>query len=156
MVDMRGLAKGADASTPTFVDVGGAAGHQCIAVRDNYPDLAGRIMREVVHDWPNDNCKEILRGTRAAMTGTSVLLIDEMVFPERGAPWRATALDVTMMSCLAAIERSDYEWRILLDEADFKIVDMRKYTDECTHAVIFTVPKQLCWKVLIAWLVSRA
>lgn len=98
-------------------------------------------MREVLHDWPNDKCKEILRGTRAAMTEDSVLLIDEMVLPERGAPWRATALDMTMMSCLAAIERSEPEWRVLLDEADFKIVDIRKYTEECNHAVIFAVPK---------------
>ncbi|KAK7752639.1 hypothetical protein SLS62_005408 [Diatrype stigma] len=46
VVDMRELARGADASTPIFVDVGGAAGHQCIAVRDKYPDLAGRIILE--------------------------------------------------------------------------------------------------------------
>lgn len=46
VVDMKELTKGADASTPIFVDVGGATGHQCIAVRDRYPDLAGRIILE--------------------------------------------------------------------------------------------------------------
>lgn len=98
-------------------------------------------MRDVLHDWPNNKCKEILISTRAAMTETSMLLIDGLVLPERGAPWRAAALDMVMMSCLAAIERSEPEWRVLLDEAGFKIEDIRKYTDECNNSVIFAVPK---------------
>lgn len=31
-------------TTPVFVDVGGAMGHQCIALRQRYPDLQGRII----------------------------------------------------------------------------------------------------------------
>lgn len=46
VVDMKKLTRGADTSTPIFVDIGGAAGHQCIAVKDKYPDLAGRIILE--------------------------------------------------------------------------------------------------------------
>lgn len=33
-----------DDNTPVFVDVGGALGHQCIAIRERYPDLKGRII----------------------------------------------------------------------------------------------------------------
>lgn len=29
---------------PIFVDVGGAMGHQCIAVRERYPELKGRVI----------------------------------------------------------------------------------------------------------------
>ena len=38
------FAKNADSSTPVFVDVGGAMGHQCIALRQRYPELLGRVI----------------------------------------------------------------------------------------------------------------
>lgn len=38
------FAQGTDASTPVFVDVGGAMGYQCIAVKQRYPDLVGRLI----------------------------------------------------------------------------------------------------------------
>lgn len=164
------FAKGADGSTPIFVDVGGSMGHQCIAVRQKYPNLAGRVVlqdlpetiekvkatplsgfdsiealehdfftpqplrgaplpslpipflslaaihdfsrqheltrlnigarayyfRNVLHDWPADKCVEILRNIVPAMTAESRILIDEMVLPENGAPWRATQQDFIM------------------------------------------------------------
>lgn len=43
------FASGARPGAPVFVDVGGSMGHQCIAVRQRYPDLAGRI---VLQDLP--------------------------------------------------------------------------------------------------------
>lgn len=33
-----------DESTPIFIDVGGAMGHQCVALREQYPGLKGRII----------------------------------------------------------------------------------------------------------------
>lgn len=32
------------AAPPVFVDVGGAMGHQCVALRERYPDLEGRVI----------------------------------------------------------------------------------------------------------------
>lgn len=75
------------------------------------------------------------------MTSESVVLIDEMVFPERGVHWRATQLDMSMMTCLAATERSEAEWRALIDEAGFKIVKIWKYTQHIHDSVIVAVPK---------------
>ncbi|KAH9886148.1 putative sterigmatocystin 8-O-methyltransferase precursor [Xylariomycetidae sp. FL2044] len=172
------------ASTPLFVDVGGAMGHQCIAFRRKFPDVPGRVvlqdippvieaikasplpgfngieyethdffkpqpikgarayyMRNVLHDWPDEKCKQILQNLKIAMMPESVILIDEMVLSERGAPWRATQLDITMLTCLAAMERTEAEWRALLDDAGFKILKVEKYTDECEDCIIFAVPK---------------
>lgn len=39
----------ADHSTPLFIDVGGAMGHQCIAFKQRYPDLKGKV---IVQDQP--------------------------------------------------------------------------------------------------------
>lgn len=75
------------------------------------------------------------------MTEESVVLIDEMVLPECGAPWRATQLDISMITCLAATERSEVEWRALIDEAGFKIVKIWTYTQQLRDSVIVTIPK---------------
>ncbi|KAI0026095.1 putative sterigmatocystin 8-O-methyltransferase precursor [Xylariomycetidae sp. FL0641] len=95
----------------------------------------------IFHDWPDEMCKTILENVKAAMTEDSVVLIDEMVLSERGAPWRATQLDMAMLTCLAAKERTEAEWRALLDEAGFKILKIVKYTEECEDCVIVVVPK---------------
>lgn len=75
------------------------------------------------------------------MTEDSLLLIDEMVLSERGAPWRATQLDMAMITCLAAMERSETEWRELLEDAGFKILKIWKYTEECEDCVLVASPK---------------
>ncbi|KAI1387835.1 S-adenosyl-L-methionine-dependent methyltransferase [Hypoxylon trugodes] len=38
------LAQGATDSTPLFVDIGGAMGHQCVALKKRYPGIPGRII----------------------------------------------------------------------------------------------------------------
>ena len=38
-----------DKSAPAFVDIGGATGHQCVLLKNRYPELAGRI---VLQDQP--------------------------------------------------------------------------------------------------------
>jgi len=44
------LAQGADDSTVLFVDIGGAAGHQCVAFKAKYARLKGRV---VLQDLPH-------------------------------------------------------------------------------------------------------
>lgn len=43
---LKKLDEGATAETPVFVDIGGGAGHQCMALKQAYPDLKGRIILE--------------------------------------------------------------------------------------------------------------
>ena len=78
---------------------------------------------------------------KAGMTEDSVILIDEMVLPELGTPWRASQLDMDMLTCLSAMERSEHQWRTLLDDAGFKIKGIWKYTEECDDCVVVVVPK---------------
>lgn len=44
------LAQGSDPSTILFVDVGGGWGHQCVALKQRYPEMTGRI---VLQDQPS-------------------------------------------------------------------------------------------------------
>lgn len=58
-----------------------------------------------MHDWPDDECVEILKGLAAAMKrGYSKILINEMVVPNSLV---ATPVDITMMVALAACERTE-------------------------------------------------
>ncbi|KAI8946387.1 S-adenosyl-L-methionine-dependent methyltransferase [Xylaria longipes] len=176
--------QGANKNTPIFVDIGGALGHQCIALRQKHPSLVGRIilqdnreeviqqartrpipgfegietqphdfftpqpikgarayyLRNILHNWPNHKCVEILQNIKSAMTKESRILIDEMVLPERGAPWRATQLDLAMSTCLASMERSRVDWDSLLGKAGLTILKIWKYTDQLDDCVIVAVP----------------
>ncbi|KAI1737711.1 S-adenosyl-L-methionine-dependent methyltransferase [Xylaria scruposa] len=175
--------QGENESTPMFVDIGGALGHQCIALRQKHPDLVGRIilqdkegviqqaitspipgfegietqpydfftpqpikgarvyyLRNVLHDWPDDKCVDILQNIKLAMTKDSRILIDEMVLPERGAPWRATQIDLTLNAFSAAMERSRADWDSLLGKAGLTILKIWKYTDQLNDCVIVAIP----------------
>ncbi|KAL8638299.1 MAG: hypothetical protein Q9228_004538 [Teloschistes exilis] len=53
-----------------------------------------------------------------------------MVLPNLGAHWHATELDLTMMSTLASMERSEIEWRNLLERAGLQIQTIESYTED--------------------------
>lgn len=97
-------------------------------------------MRNILHDHQDGQAREILRNTMCAMTKSSVLLIDDIVLPETGAPWRATMADMNMMSALAAKERSEKEWYALLDSVRLKIVGIWEYAPETGDSIIIAKP----------------
>ena len=43
------LTKGVTPETPLFIDVGGGVGHQCLALKERFPDVQGRV---VLQDRP--------------------------------------------------------------------------------------------------------
>lgn len=48
--------------------------------------------------------------------GHSKLLINEIVVPDYAAQWYQTSIDMLMLSCHAAQERREREWRSLIEE----------------------------------------
>lgn len=57
-------------------------------------------MRKIFHAWGDATCKDILVNAKAGMTDQSVLLIDEIVFPERGATAQGVQMDLEVMICV--------------------------------------------------------
>ena len=98
-------------------------------------------MRNIMHDYPDDKCKDILHHTMSAMSEDSVILIDEMILPNVGTHWQAAQLDIAMMSTVSAMERSEKQWYSLLDSAGLKIVKIYTYTEELRDSIICAVPK---------------
>jgi hypothetical protein len=76
----------------------------------------------------------------SAMKEDSVILIDDIVFPECGAPWRSTQMDITVLTCLAAKERSENEWYALLESVGLKILKIWKYTEEADDCIFVAKP----------------
>ncbi len=93
-----------------------------------------------MHDWPDEQCIQILQNIIPAMGTESMILIDEMIVPSYGAHWRATQLDMTVMSTLAALERRKTQWHDLFLAAGLRIVDIYTYTEELQDSIIVAVP----------------
>ena len=97
-------------------------------------------LRHVLHDWPDAECVRILKNVMSAMGPESRLIIDEVVMPERGAPWQSAFMDLLMMNTLGALERTRHEWDALFDQAGLKVIDVHQY-DPKMQCVLITVPK---------------
>lgn len=98
-------------------------------------------MRQVLHDWPDEDCVVILKQLIAALGPDSRILIDEMVLPDAGVPWEATAIDLTMMASHGARERTSKEWITLLENAGLRIVRVDTYMPRRHDSIIQAVPK---------------
>ena len=79
-------------------------------------------MGSTLHDWTDEKCAEILANLKPAMTPKySKLLINEFVIPDTGAHWISTALDILMMAVYSSAERSEQNWRRMLEGVGFRI-----------------------------------
>ncbi|KAL8832108.1 MAG: hypothetical protein Q9191_000465 [Dirinaria sp. TL-2023a] len=97
-------------------------------------------LRNILHDYSDDKCLAILRNLKVAMTGSSVILIDDMVLPDYNASWRATQIDLTMMVGLGSMERTEEQWQALLSSAGMKITKIYTYNASIHDCVIVAVP----------------
>lgn len=95
----------------------------------------------MLHDWTEDKCVEILGNIKPALAAESRILVDEMILPESGTPWRAAQQDMIMGACIAARERTRDEWLALFDRAGLRVERMWKYTEELSDHLIALVPK---------------
>ena len=66
----------------------------------------------------------------------SVLLIDDLFLPEGEIHEHVTAIDLTMMSALAAIERTWEQWRKLIDSVGCEILSSYYYKPASCEGVI--------------------
>ncbi|KAI7778925.1 hypothetical protein LA080_001531 [Diaporthe eres] len=98
-------------------------------------------LRQIIHDWPDDKCVEILKHLAAASGPESQILIDDMVLPDSGAPWEAATVDLTMMASLGSRERTLTEWHALLDQAGLKALHVYTYQPRRQDSIIQAVSK---------------
>ena len=79
----------------------------------------------VFHDWSDDQCHRILTQTAAAMTpGYSKLILGEFILRNTETPLLAAGFDIQMMALHSGMERSERQWKILLNGAGLEVSHM--------------------------------
>jgi hypothetical protein len=79
------------------------------------------LLANVLHDWPDERAGIILENCRRAMGTDSTLLIIEMVVPPGNEPSAAKLLDLEMLVVTGGRERSEGEFRGLLESAGLSL-----------------------------------
>jgi ubiquinone/menaquinone biosynthesis C-methylase UbiE len=97
------------------------------------------LMRHIIHDWNDEQCRTILRNCRKVVPPSGKLLLIESVIPLGNEPCFAKFLDLTMLVIPGGMERTEAEYRELLASAGFhlaRIVPTASVVDviECVPA----------------------
>ncbi len=73
--------------------------------------------------------------------GYSKVLLHEMIVPELGASTFHAMLDMTMMAFNAGMERTERQWRELLDKAGFEVVKVWAPMQEDADGIVEAMVK---------------
>ena len=73
--------------------------------------------------------------------GYSKLLIHELITPEKGASIWVTTQDFNMMSLCGTSERTEAQWREMLEDSGFEITKVYSAADGVSEGLIEAVVK---------------
>jgi hypothetical protein len=79
------------------------------------------LLSHIIHDWSEAQCLTILGNCRRVMKPNSRLLIIEMVLPTGDTPHFGKMLDIIMLAVPGGQERTEPEYRALLENAGFRL-----------------------------------
>jgi SAM-dependent methyltransferase len=92
---------------------------------DSVPEGADAyLLSGVIHDWDDDRAITILRNCRRAMAENGRVLIVDMVVPKNGAKCFSKLLDLNMLVMTGGRERTEAEFRRLLDASGYKLTKL--------------------------------
>lgn len=87
------------------------------------------LLRRILHDWPDDDARRVLRSVRAAMSpGARLVVVDAVVGPPGTDP-HAAFLDLMMLVSAGGRERTEPEWCALLDASGFRMTSATRATE---------------------------
>jgi hypothetical protein len=79
------------------------------------------ILKNIIHDWPDEKAVQILRNVRTAAGPKAAVLLVEFVIPKHHRDFPGKWVDLEMLLNLAARERTAAEYRDLLGQAGFRM-----------------------------------
>lgn len=82
------------------------------------------LFRHVIHDWTDEQSIQILRNCRAVIPADGRLLLVECVVPKGNGPTPAKDFDMTMMVFPGGAERTEEEFRSLLERSGFVLTSV--------------------------------
>ncbi|KAI7465139.1 hypothetical protein KC357_g7700 [Hortaea werneckii] len=90
-------------------------------------------LHSILHDWSDANALKILKNLKPALRpGYSKVLINEIVLSEEEPTLAATSMDMMMLAHMDARERTESEFRTLLELAGYRVSDIVKGRDSPT------------------------
>lgn len=117
------------ANAPAYLRARGVDG-RCTLVAGSFFDSvpAGAdvyILRDILHDWPDERAAEILRVCRSAMAPPAKLLVIDAVLPARATEDPAVLTkflyDINMFVLFGSRERTEQELRSLIEAGSFAV-----------------------------------
>jgi hypothetical protein len=82
------------------------------------------VLSRILHDWPDDKAATILANCRKAMKEGDTLLIRDSVLTDQDE--LGSQQDLTMMIMTGGVERTESEWKSLLEPAGFSLTKVYK------------------------------
>ena len=79
------------------------------------------LLKHIIHDWLDDKNKTILGNIRASMPDSARVLIIDGIIPPAGEPSFAKLLDLEMLMLPGGKERTEEEFRTLLESSGFRM-----------------------------------
>ncbi|QRY47311.1 hydroxyneurosporene methyltransferase [Mycolicibacterium boenickei] len=79
------------------------------------------LLKNIIHDWPDDEALSILRNVRAAAAPGATLLLIEGVIPDHDREFLGKWTDMEMLIGIAARERTAADYRKLYEQAGFRL-----------------------------------
>ena len=92
------------------------------------------VLAIVIHDWPDEQAVQILRACHRAMEPGARLWLVEQVVHAGDAYDRAKLLDMLMLAIFGAQERTEAEYRTLLEKAGFAQITV--HATETPYSVV--------------------
>jgi len=82
------------------------------------------LFRHIIHDWTDEQSLQILGHCRRAIPSDGRLLLVECVVPAGNDPSASKDFDITMMTFPGGMERTEPEFKALLDQAGFALTSV--------------------------------
>jgi hypothetical protein len=99
------------------------------------------LLHQILHDYPDETCRKILQQIKPAMESRSKILINEVILPEQGTHWLTTSLDLGVMACLAARERTEEQFIALFASVGLEMTGIWKHPEGVDSIMEVTLPK---------------
>jgi C-methyltransferase len=96
------------------------------------------VLKNVIHDWPDEQSVAILRNVRASTGIAATLLLVEVVLPGHDRDFTGNWVDLEMLVQAGGRERDAAEWRELLRQGGFQM--KRIVQTASAYSVIEAIP----------------
>jgi O-methyltransferase len=121
--DLPETARDAEALVGTS-DVAARCGVVAGSFFDVVPQGDTYVLTGILHDWDDERAKAILRGIRSSAPPDARVVIRDAVIPPGNEPHGNKWLDLLMLVLLRGRERTEEQWRRLLDDAGFGVTSI--------------------------------